>query len=155
MSALLLTLVLCIVLVLSPAHVGRVVDGDTFDFGPMLLVEPKLVFDGGTLWPSVYSPAVRSPLQRVRVLGVDAIERPVRPKTWVSRDDSLAKWSAYSDSLARFFAATDSTAAWLTRGPSTLKACTRDNFGRFLAWLNRGTDSLHVVLINAGLGVRP
>lgn len=77
--------------------------------------------------------------ERFRVLGVDAYE--------------LTGGTDSTKALAR--TGRDSTAAWLARGPFKFDACRRDSFGRYLVWITRGSDSLHVFLINAGLGVRP
>lgn len=77
--------------------------------------------------------------ERFRVLGVDAYE--------------LTGGTDSTKALAR--TGRDSTAVWLARGPFKFDACRRDSFGRYLAWISRGSDSLHVFLINAGLGVRP
>lgn len=54
-----------------------------------------------------------------------------------------------------FDQATAFTATWLARGNFTITACKRDSFGRLLATVTRGTDTLAVALINAGHGVRP
>jgi endonuclease YncB( thermonuclease family) len=72
------------------------------------------------------------PEERVRLLGVDAAELR----------DSLG-------TAARTF-----TETWLSRGPFTLFACRRDSFGRLLAVVTRGADTLAVDLIRAGLGVQ-
>lgn len=70
--------------------------------------------------------------ERVRVLGVDTPERG---------EPGYAEAAAF-------------TAAWLAAGPFKIDACRRDSFGRYLAWVTRGTDSLHVALVSAGLGAR-
>jgi endonuclease YncB( thermonuclease family) len=96
-----------------------------------LLIQPgqvKRVIDGDTF--ILYSVGVTDE-ERVRVLRVDAVE--------------------LSDSLgprARSF-----TQQWLARGPFTVNGCRRDSFGRILADVTRGTDTLSVQLVNAGLGV--
>lgn len=71
--------------------------------------------------------------ERVRVLGVDA---------WEARD-----------SLGRGAPATVFTTAWLAKGPFTLATCRRDSFGRLLAVITRGTDTLAADLIRAGHGI--
>ncbi|HEY0783013.1 MAG TPA: hypothetical protein VGE98_11185 [Thermoanaerobaculia bacterium] len=70
--------------------------------------------------------------RHVRVLGVDAVElkTPRGPE------------------------ARDSTASWLHRGAFQISACRDDSFGRMLAWTVRDGDSLHVRLVEWGLGVR-
>lgn len=70
--------------------------------------------------------------ERVRVLGVDAAE--IR--------DTLGP-------AAKAF-----TAAWIAEGPFKLETCKRDGFGRLLAVITRGSDTLAVALIQAKLGVR-
>jgi endonuclease YncB( thermonuclease family) len=99
----------CLVAQLQPASVQRTIDGDTF---------------------VLYAVAV-PPEERVRVLGVDAVElrTPQGP------------------------AAKQFTQDWLARGPFTFDTCKRDSFGRYLAVVTRGTDTLAVDLIRAGLGV--
>lgn len=105
-------LLLCLLLTLTPRHVDRVIDGDTYTLFHVGI--------GG--------------VERVRVLGVDAPER----------------------GQPRFQEAADSVAVWLARRPHTIAACRRDGFGRLLALVTfpGSTDSLHVMLITAGLGVR-
>ncbi len=98
----------CLSLLVPPAQVSRVVDGDTFD-----------LFTVGV-----------TPTERVRLLGVDAVEL---------RD-------------ARGPEARDSVARWLARGPFLLESCRRDNFGRLLAVVSRGADTLAMDLVRWGLG---
>lgn len=71
------------------------------------------------------------PEERIRLLGVDAAE--IR--------DTLGP-------AARAF-----TIEWLSRGPFKLETCRRDSFGRLLAVVTRGTDTLATDLIRARLGV--
>lgn len=71
------------------------------------------------------------PEERVRVLAVDAAELR----------DSLGP-------AARVF-----TIQWLAVGKFTLETCKRDSFGRLLATITRGSDTLAVDLIRRGLGV--
>jgi endonuclease YncB( thermonuclease family) len=95
-----------------------------------LLIQPgqvKRVIDGDTF--SLYNVGVTDE-ERVRVLRVDAWE--------------------ISDSLGP--AAKAFTTQWLARGPFTVNGCKRDGFGRILADVTRGTDTLSVQLIKAGLG---
>lgn len=89
----------------------------------------KRVIDGDTY--ALYDIGITDE-ERIRVLGVDTPER----------NEPL------------YLVARDSTAAWLRRGPFQIAACHRDSFGRLLAWTTRGTDSLHVFLVNLGLGKR-
>lgn len=96
-----------------------------------LLLQPgavKRVVDGDTF--VLYAVGVTDE-ERVRVLGVDAAElrEPLGP------------------------AARDFTAAWLRQGPFQADACRRDSFGRLLAVVTRGADTLAVDLVKAGLGV--
>ena len=98
----------CLTVQLTPAHVLRVIDGDTF---------------------ILYAVGV-PPEERIRVLGVDAWER--------------------TDSLGP--AATAFTREWLARGPFLLETCRRDSFGRYLAIITRGADTLAAELVHAGLG---
>lgn len=100
----------CLILVLTPGHISRVIDADTFT-----------LFD-------VDLPAE----ERIRLLGVDAPE--IR--------DSLGP-------VARTY-----TVEWLMRGPFVMEACKRDSFGRLLATVVRGSDTLAVSLVRAGLGIR-
>lgn len=86
------------------------------------------VIDGDTF--ILYSVGVPAE-ERIRVLGVDAAE--IR--------DSLGP-------MAKAF-----TVEWISRGPFNLQACKRDSFGRLLATVTRGSDSLSVDLIQARLGV--
>lgn len=88
--------------------------------------------DGDTF--TAYAFAV-PPFEHVRVLGVDTPELK----------DSLTTKARE----ARVY-----TTAWLARGPVTLDACKRDSFGRYLAIVTRGADTLAVDLIAAGLGVK-
>ena len=101
-------LIACLTIMLSPGHLMRVIDGDTW-----------------VLW-SVGVPAE----ERVRVLGVNAAE--IR--------DTLGP-------AAKAF-----TEAWLNAGPYEMHTCKRDSFGRLLAVVTRGTDTLAVRLIEARLG---
>lgn len=71
------------------------------------------------------------PEERVRVLHVDAVEL----------HDSLGP-------EARTF-----TADWLRRGAFTIRTCKRDSFGRLLAVVSRGADTLAADLIAAHLAV--
>lgn len=105
-----LSLLACLVVLLTPGYVQRTVDGDTF-----------ILYHIGV-------PAE----ERVRVLGVNAPELR----------DSLGP-------AAKAF-----TTEWLARGSFTLEACKRDSFGRLLALIYRGTDTLATDLIQANLGVR-
>ncbi len=70
--------------------------------------------------------------ERVRVLGVDTPE--------------------IRDNLG--LAAKGFTAEWLGRGPFTVYTCKRDSFGRLLAMVYRGSDTLAVSLVAAGLGTQ-
>lgn len=103
-----MSLLACLTLLLSPSYVMRVVDADTF------------------ILHSVSVP----PEERVRVLGVDAVELR----------DSLGP-------AARAF-----TQEWLARGPFWVQTCKRDSFGRLLGIVWRGPDTLATALINARLG---
>lgn len=103
-------LLACLTVLLTPGHVMRTIDGDTF-----------------VTYNSVGIPAE----ERIRLLGVDTPE--IR--------DTLGP-------AAKAF-----TAAWLAQGPFTLATCRRDSFGRLLAVVIRGTDTLAVDLIHARLGV--
>jgi endonuclease YncB( thermonuclease family) len=85
------------------------------------------VVDGDTF--GVFNVGVTAE-ERVRLLGVDAAE--IR--------DTLGP------------AAKGLTAEWLARGPFELHTCKRDSFGRLLAVVHRGTDTLAVRLVEAGLG---
>lgn len=96
-----------------------------------LLIQPgqvKRVIDGDTF--ILYNVGVTDE-ERIRLLRVDAVE--------------------LSDSLGP--AAKAFTQQWLARGPFTINGCKRNGFGRILADVTRGTDTLSVQLINAGLGV--
>jgi len=86
------------------------------------------VVDGDTF--DLYTVGVTN-VERVRILGVDAAE--------------------LRDSLGP--AARDSTTVWLARGDFRLDACRRDSFGRLLAAVSRGADTLAVDLVHWGLGV--
>jgi micrococcal nuclease len=101
----------CLWLVLTPGHVQRVIDGDTF---------------------VLYSVGVPAE-ERVRVLGVNTPELR----------DTLGP-------AARAFAV-----EWLARGSFAVDACRRDSFGRLLAVVSRGSDTLATALINARLGRVP
>lgn len=79
------------------------------------------------------------PEERVRVLDINAYE--------------LTGGSDSTKALAR--AGRAFTATWLAQGNFTITACKRDSFGRLLATVTRGADTLAVALINAGHGVRP
>ncbi len=46
------------------------------------------------------------------------------------------------------------TRTWLAKGSFSLETCRRDSFGRYLAIVSRGSDTLATSLINAGLGVK-
>lgn len=46
------------------------------------------------------------------------------------------------------------TREWLGRGPFAFDACSYEKYGRILATVYRGSDTLAVDLINAHLGVR-
>lgn len=86
------------------------------------------VIDGDTF--VLYTVAV-PPEEHVRILGVNAYELR----------DSLGP-------AARAF-----TVEWLKRGPFTIHGCRRDSFGRLLAAVYRGTDTLAADLLRAKLGV--
>jgi endonuclease YncB( thermonuclease family) len=90
----------------------------------------KRTLDGDTF--ALYNIGV-STEERVRVLGVDTPERGTGP---------------LADSATAF------TKRWLAAGDFTMATCTRDSFGRLLAIVNRGADTLAVALIARGLGVR-
>ena len=97
-----------------------------------LVIQPgqvKRVIDGDTF--ILYNVGVTDE-ERVRVLRVDAAEL----------GDSLGL-------KAKAF-----TVEWLAKGPFTIAGCKRDSFGRILADVTRGTDTLAVQLEKAGLGVR-
>lgn len=94
---------------LTPAHVIRVLDGDTF---------------------ALYHVGVPAE-ERVRVLGVDAAEL---------RDTLGAAAKAF-------------TMGWIAAGPFKMETCKRDGFGRLLAVVTRGADTLALELIRARLGV--
>jgi endonuclease YncB( thermonuclease family) len=104
-----MTLLACLMLVLTPGYVSRVIDGDTF---------------------ILYSIGVPAE-ERVRLLNVDAAE--IR--------DTLGP-------AAKAF-----TAGWIAAGPFKVESCKRDSFGRLLADVTRGVDTLAVDLIQAKLGV--
>lgn len=104
-----MNLLACLVLVLSPLQVAKVVDGDTF---------------------GVWNLGI--PLEeRIRLLGVDAAELR----------DTLGP-------AAKAF-----TTGWIAQGPFRLETCRRDSFGRLLAVVTRGSDTLAADLIHAKLGV--
>jgi len=94
------------------------------------------VHDGDTfaLAPVQIWPGIAAYGERVRVLGVDTPELK----------DSLTTKARE----ARTF-----TAQWIGQGPFALEGCKRDSFGRLLAIVYRGSDTLSVALIRAGLGV--
>ena len=96
-----------------------------------MLVQPpqvKRVVDGDTF--ILYNVGVTDE-ERIRLLGVDAAELR----------DSLGP-------AARTF-----TEQWLVRGPFIISGCKRDSFGRILAEVTRGTDTLASELIRLKLGV--
>lgn len=72
--------------------------------------------------------------EHLRVLGVNTPEMR----------DSLTTLSREARAFTR---------TWLAQGPFTITMCKRDSFGRYLATVSRGTDTLAVALIQAGLGV--
>lgn len=96
-----------------------------------LLIQPgqvKRVIDGDTF--ILYNVGITDE-ERIRLPKVDAAE--------------------LSDSLGP--AAKSFTQQWLARGPFNINGCKRDSFGRILAEVTRGTDTLSVQLVRAGLGV--
>lgn len=103
-----MNLVACLLLLLTPGYVMRVIDADTF---------------------VLYSVGVPAE-ERVRLLGVDAVE---------IRDTLGAAAKAF-------------TTEWLSRGPFQLHTCKRDSFGRLLAVVYRGSDTLASSLVRAHLG---
>ena len=135
---LLIAAAVCLSAVLPSAQVRRVVDGDTVD---------------------LYHLGV-PPVERIRVLGVDAWDSYRQPKRSEfasgATGDSLyvAAYTRWIEHEAKVEAATKFTTAWLAAGQFTLTTCRRDSFGRPLAWVTRGSDSLHVALVIAGHGVR-
>ena len=93
-----------------------------------LAVEPghvKRVIDGDTF--ALYDVDVVGEA-RVRILDVDAPER----------------------GQPGFADATEYTRAWLARAPFALVACEKDSFGRLLARITRGQESLAEALVAAG-----
>lgn len=88
----------------------------------------KRVIDGDTF--ILYSVGVPNE-ERVRVLGVDT------PELGVSGADSARSY----------------TIRWLTKGTFSIVACKRDSFGRYLATVTRGSDTLSVDLIRDGHGI--
>lgn len=88
----------------------------------------KRVVDGDTA--IFYSPMSLGGEVRFRLLGVDAPELR----------DSLGPEAG------------DYTREWLSRGPFDFDACKNDSFGRMLAWVYRGSDTLAVDLIHDHLG---
>lgn len=86
------------------------------------------VIDGDTF--TLFAVGV-STEERVRLLGVDAAEL----------HDSLGP------------AAKAYTTAWLSKGSFDLSTCKRDSFGRLLAVVYRGSDTLALDLIDEKLGV--
>src|SRR6266705_6251949 len=91
------------------------------------------IVDGDTF--ILYSVGVPAE-ERVRILGVDTPEL---------HDTNLVI-------RLRALEAKDSTAAWLARGSFQLNTCKRDSFGRLLAIVSRGADTLALDLIREGLG---
>jgi endonuclease YncB( thermonuclease family) len=75
------------------------------------------------------------PYEWIRVLGVDTPELR----------DSLTKPARE----ARTF-----TSAWVGQDTFHVRTCAKDSFGRYLAVVTRGSDTLAVDLIAQGLGVR-
>lgn len=99
-----------------------------------LAVEPghvKRVLDADTF--ALYDVDVGGEV-RVRVLDVDGYEL-------IGGTDS-------TKALAR--AGREFTRAWLARGPFALWACERDSFGRLLARIQRGQESLGEALVAGG-----
>lgn len=105
----------CWSLILTPADVLKVHDGDT--------VYLRTV----AVWPGISATE-----EHVRILGVDTPELR----------DSLTQPARE----ARAF-----TQQWLAQGPFTLYTCKRDSFGRLLATVSRGADTLAVALATAHL----
>lgn len=97
-----------------------------------LLITPRQVartLDGDTF--ALYAVGI-STEEHVRILGVDTPELR----------DSLTQPARE----ARAF-----TQQWLARGDFTLYTCKRDSFGRLLAVISRGNDTLAVALTHAHL----
>jgi micrococcal nuclease len=95
-----------------------------------LLLTPRHVLrvvDGDTVVLASFGVVAE---ERIRVLDVDTPER----------GESL-----YVEA-GRF------TAAWLAQGVFSIETCRKDSFGRYLAVVHRGSDTLAVALIRAGLG---
>lgn len=92
------------------------------------------VVDGDTF--ILYSVGVPAE-ERIRLLGVDTPEL----------HDTSAVVRAKALQAGRY------TAEWLSRAPFSLESCKRDSFGRLLAVVTRGADTLAVDLVRAGLGV--
>jgi len=88
------------------------------------------VVDGDTV-DLHQSIGVSPPRERVRLLGVDAPER----------------------GHEGFFEAMLFADIWLRRGVFELTACKRDSFGRLLAWVWRGADTLNRALLANGHAV--
>lgn len=103
-----MTWLLCLALLLTPRHVLRTIDGDTF-----------LVASFGV-----------TNEERIRVLNVDTPER----------------------GQPLYAEAGTFTATWLAQGDFTVETCKKDSFGRYLAIVHRGADTLAGDLIRAGLG---
>ena|SRR5437870_4310922 len=97
---------------------------------------PVRAVDGDTVdvivetWIGFGSRPVLTP-ERIRVLGVNTPER----------------------GQPGFQEASDYSEAWLMKGDVTLSGCARDTFGRVLATVTRGPDSLADLLIVNLLGV--
>jgi|GEM_PF-5445707 len=95
-----------------------------------LILQPQAVkrtIDGDTF--VLYSVGLTDE-ERVRLLGVDAVEL---------RDSLGPEAKAFTEQ-------------WLARGPFKIDGCKRDSFGRILAVVTRGTDTLATALIKAELG---
>ena len=100
-----------------------------------LLIPPQQisnVHDGDTF--SLYAVGVPQE-EHIRILGVDTPELR----------DSLSKPAREAREFTR---------TWLAKGSFSLETCRRDSFGRYLAIVSRGSDTLATSLINAGLGVK-
>lgn len=91
----------------------------------------KRVIDGDTF--VLYQVGLTDEL-RIRILGVDTPE--------LHGADSV-----------KAQVATAYTQAWLDKGAFTISGCKYDSFGRMLAAVYRGSDTLAVDLINIKLGV--
>lgn len=97
----------------------------------LLITPPQVarVLDGDTF--ALYAVGI-STEEHVRVLGIDTPELK----------DSLVQPAREARTFTR---------QWLTRGSFTVYTCRRDSFGRLLAVVSRGGDTLAVALAHAHL----